>query len=330
MAVKSPIAFLVFNRPELTARVFEEIRRAKPPLLLVVADGPRRDHPEDRIQCERVRAMIDSVDWPCEVRKNYAEVNLGCGKRVSSGIGWVFNEVEEAIIVEDDCLPHPTFFRFCEELLEKYRHDERIGFIGGVNFSFREAMLKHSYYFSRGHYIWGWASWRRAWRGYDFDMKEWPELRAANWLRELFKDPRVIRFYTFNFDVTYRHEFDTWDYQWVFHCWRKNQWEIMPGVNLVANIGHDRGVATHTSFRSKVGNVPPEAMDFPLSHPGEIMLQIEADRYNEVFRRMSLLRALKMRAVVGMKRAAYGSARNILGDRIVDHVKALLIRGPGA
>jgi hypothetical protein len=327
--VKSAVAFLVFNRPELTEKVFGEIRKARPPKLLVVADGPRKDRPDDRVPCERVRAIIDSVDWPCEVLKNYAVTNLGCGRRVSSGISWVFTEVEEAIFVEDDCLPHPTFFRFCEELLEKYRQDEKIGFIGGVNFSFNRALLKHSYYFSRGHYIWGWASWRRAWVDYDFDMKQWPELRAASWLQDLFDDPQVVRYYTSNFDRTHRHELDTWDFQWIFHCWRKNQWEIMPSVNLVANIGHDRGVATHTTFRSKVGNVPLQAMSFPLCHPAEAMLDAEADQYNEHFRRLSLPYVVRMRVVKGMKRTAYWSARKVLGDRVVDHVKALILRGPG-
>jgi len=327
--MKSPVALIVFNRPEQTARVFEEIRKARPPLLLVVADGPRKGRPDDMAQCEKVRAIIDSVDWPCDVRKNYAEVNLGCGRRVSSGISWVFNEVEEAIFVEDDCLPHPTFFRFCEDLLEKYRHDEKVGFIGGVNFSFHGPVLNHSYYFSRGHYIWGWASWRRAWKGYDYDMKQWPELRATHWLRDLFSDPQVVRYYTLNFDLTHRHELDTWDFQWVFHCWRKNRWEIMPSVNLVANIGHDRGDATHTTFRSRVGNVPLEAMSFPLSHPAEVMLDVEADRCNEDFRRFSLAYVLRFRLEYGMKKVAYRSVRKVLGDRIVDHVKALMIKGHG-
>ena len=131
--MRTPVAFLIFNRPDATRRVFESIRDAKPPLLLVVADGPRPDRPDDSRACAEARSLIDRVDWNCEVRTNYSDVNLGCGKRVSSGIDWVFQQVEEAIILEDDCVPDPTFFRFCEELLEKYRHDERISEIGGVN-----------------------------------------------------------------------------------------------------------------------------------------------------------------------------------------------------
>ena len=324
--MKTPVAFLVFNRPELTTRVFEEIRLAKPPVLLVIADGPRKDRPEDVAQCEKVRAVIDTVDWPCDVRKNYADVNLGCGKRVSSGISWVFEEVEEAIFIEDDCLPHPTFFLFCEELLHKYRYDERIGFIGGVNFSFGMDRPRHSYYFSRGHYIWGWASWRRAWDGYDFDMKLWPKLRDQGWIRSLFEDSRVARYYTFNFDMTHRHELDTWDFQWVFHCWKKNRWEIMPNVNLVANVGHDNGVATHTTFRSRVGNVARQPMGFPLVHPPEVVLDRKADRHNETFRRISLPYILKKQVINEMKSASYRLARIVLGDRIVDDLKARIMR----
>ena len=286
--MKTPVAFLVFNRPEPTARVFEKIRKARPPKLLVVADGPRKDHPEDIKGCANVRAVIDRVDWDCEVLRNYSDVNLGCGERISSGLEWVFDKVEEAIILEDDCLPHETFFPYCEELLNVYRDDKKIGFIGGVNFSFGKIMAGYSYYFSRGHFIWGWASWRRAWQGFDFDMERWPELRNGDWLTSLFKDKRVIRYYTYNFNQTYRHVIDTWDYQWFFHNWINNRWEIMPKVNLVTNIGHDKDGATHTRFSSKIGNVPMEPMEFPLVHPPQVTLDEALDRFNETDRRMAV------------------------------------------
>jgi hypothetical protein len=152
--LKTPVAFLVFNRPESTIKVFEEIRRARPPRLLVAADGTRADRPGEAEKCAAVRAIIDTVDWPCEVLKNYSDVNLGCKVRVSSGLDWVFEQVEEAIILEDDCLPHPTFFRFCEELLERYRYDERVGIISGDNFLFGVRRTQDSYYFSRYAHIW--------------------------------------------------------------------------------------------------------------------------------------------------------------------------------
>ena len=151
----TPVAFIIFNRPDTTKRVFAEIAKARPPKLLVIADGPRADHPADVEKCAAVRAIIDGVDWDCEVLKNYSDVNLGCKRRVSSGLDWVFDTVEEAIILEDDCLPHPTFFRFCEEMLEKYRDDKRIAMISGDNLQFGRKRTGYSYYFSRYPHIWG-------------------------------------------------------------------------------------------------------------------------------------------------------------------------------
>ena len=176
----TPVAFLIFNRPDTTARVFEAIRQAKPPKLLVVADGPRPDRPDDVEKCKAARAIIDRVDWACEVLTNYSDLNLGCGKRPATGITWVFEQVEEAIIFEDDCLPHPSFFRFCEELLNYYRHDERIMVISGNNFQFGRNRTDDSYYFSRYNHIWGWASWRRAWEYFDYDLKLWPKIGRAH------------------------------------------------------------------------------------------------------------------------------------------------------
>jgi hypothetical protein len=158
----TPVAFLIFNRPDTTAKVFEAIRQAKPPKLLVVADGPRPDRPDDIEKCKAARGVVEQVDWDCEVLRNYSDVNLGCKKRVSSGLDWVFNTVEEEIILEDDCLPHPTFFRFCEELLDYYRHDERIMVISGDNFQFGRNCTEYSYYFSRYNHCWGWSTWRRS------------------------------------------------------------------------------------------------------------------------------------------------------------------------
>src|SRR6185369_14461868 len=166
-ALTTPVAFIIFNRPDTTEKVFAEIARARPPKLLVIADGPRAGRAGEADRCAATRAIIDRVDWDCKVLTNYSDVNLGCKNRVASGIDWVFEQVPEAIILEDDCLPDPTFFRFCEELLIRYREDERISQICGANFQFGRKRSNDSYYFSRYNHIWGWASWRRAWQHYD-------------------------------------------------------------------------------------------------------------------------------------------------------------------
>lgn len=281
----TPVAFLIFNRPDTTEQVFEEIRRVKPPKLLVVADGPRQDRTSEVEKCAAARAVIDRVDWPCEVLTNYSDVNLGCRRRVSSGLNWVFDTVEEAIILEDDCLPHSTFFRFCEELLEKYRDDERIALIAGTNYQFGRKRTNFSYYFSRYNHIWGWASWRRAWKDYDVEMNSWPEVRDGEWLYDLLGED-VARYWMANFERAYTGKIDTWDYQWTFACWIHNGLSILPNVNLVSNIGFGEE-ATHTkNSESKVANLPMEEMGFPLIHPNFVIRDARADDFthNLVFK----------------------------------------------
>ncbi|MCP2500538.1 MAG: glycosyltransferase family 2 protein [Deltaproteobacteria bacterium] len=276
-----PVAFLVFNRPDTTARVFEAIRQARPPRLLVVADGPRGDKPGEAERCDAVRRIIDWVDWPCEVLKNYSDTNLGCKNRVSSGLDWVFETVEEAIILEDDCLPHPTFFRFCEELLDRYRDDERVAQIGGANFQFGKKRTPYSYYFSVFNHIWGWATWRRVWRSYDLDMTRWPEIRDSKWLRDFSTDTSGMEFWYRYFQKAYQGEIDTWDYQWAFSCWLQRRLTVLPNINLVSNIGFLQD-ATHTkSSRSRLGNIPTEPLQFPLIHPPYIARNVEADTFTD-------------------------------------------------
>ncbi len=183
--IKTPVVVIIFKRTDTTEKVFEAIRLAKPPKLFVIADGPRADHPGEAEKCEAARAIIERVDWECEVLKNYSDTNLGCAKRVSSGLDWVFSNVEEAIILEDDCVPHLTFFPFCEELLEKYRYDTRIASISGQNVQFGRERTNYSYYFSRYNHCWGWATWRRAWQHFDFDMKLWPEIKKGHLLDDI-------------------------------------------------------------------------------------------------------------------------------------------------
>ncbi|WP_235006738.1 methyltransferase domain-containing protein [Calothrix rhizosoleniae] len=275
----TPVAFLIFNRPDTTARVFEVIRQAKPPKLLVVADGARVDKPGEAEKCAATRAIINQVDWECEILTNYSEVNLGCRKRVSSGLDWVFEQVEEAIILEDDCLPHPTFFRYCQELLDKYRDDERIMMISGDNFQFGQKRTEYSYYFSRYGHCWGWASWRRAWTNYDDYMQKWPELRDNGWLNSVLQNEQTIAYWSKIFQGVY-DGFNTWDYIWLFTLWANNGLTILPHENLVSNIGFGSG--THTIMsNSQFANMPVEVMNFPLKHPRMINRNIEADDFTE-------------------------------------------------
>jgi hypothetical protein len=276
----TPVAFLIFNRPDTTARVFEAIRQAKPPKLLVVADGPRPDRPDDVEKCKAARAIIEKVDWDCEVLTNYSDVNLGCKSRVSSGLDWVFEIVEEVIILEDDCLPHSTFFRFCEELLDYYRHDERIMVISGDNFQFgRKCTDYNSYYFSRYPHCWGWATWRRAWKYFDFDMKLWSIIRDGEWLKSISHNSKDRRYWTKIFQSSYDNKVNSWAYCWTFACWIQNGLTILPNVNLVSNIGFGED-ATHTSSsKSRVANLGVQEMNFPLEHPLFVIRHKQADDF---------------------------------------------------
>lgn len=279
--MNTPVAFLVFNRPEQTARVFQAIRQARPPRLLVVADGPRPDRPDEAERCAAARAVVERVDWDCEVLRNYSDVNLGCGPRVATGIDWVFGQVDEAIILEDDCVPQPTFFPFCEELLERYREDERVMSITGNNFrSLSEKSPAHGrYYFSRFPIPWGWASWRRAWRHYDIRLGAWPELKQADWLSGLFRDRRDARFWTRTFDsVCGLDRPHTWDYQWTFACWQQSGLTIAPSVHLVSNIGFGPE-ATHTTGYTVGADSPTRPMEFPLRHPASVVRDSALDDY---------------------------------------------------
>jgi hypothetical protein len=275
------VVFLVFRRPDLTARVFESIRQARPKTLLVVADGPRSDRPDEAGQCAATRAAVERVDWPCEVLRNYSDANLGCKHRVASGLDWAFEQVEEAIILEDDCLPDPTFFRFAEELLERYRDDRRIMTVSGDNFLQGRRTSPHSYYFSRYMHCWGWASWRRAWRLFDLEMRQWPALRQDGWLADLFPVARQARYWESIFDRVHRGEIDTWDYIWTYSIWSQSGLNVLPERNLVSNIGFG-GAASHTHDKlSPWANLPTEAMTFPLDHPTCVLRNHRADAYSQ-------------------------------------------------
>jgi len=275
----TPVALIIFNRTEPTARVFEAIRAAQPRQLFIIADGPRVGKVGEAERCAATRAAVAQVDWDCEVHHNYSDANLGCRQRVSSGISWVFEHTEEAIILEDDCLPHPTFFAFCAELLERYRHDQRVSSISGNNFQFGNQRAPYSYYFSRYTHIWGWATWRRAWAGFDPQLTLWPQVKASGVLKNLFAEPELANFWGARFQSILEGR-DTWDFQWQLHTWLQGGLNVLPNVNLVTNIGF--GVdATHTHAVNRLANIPLVALDFPLRHPPYLIRDALADQASD-------------------------------------------------
>ncbi len=278
--VTVPVVLILFNRAEPTAKVFAAIREARPLNLIVIADGPRTNRKGEDEACSEARAITENVDWPCRVIRHYADQNLGCRNRVASGLNLVFAEFDRAIILEDDCVPESSFFRFCDELLERYNNDERVRAISGDNFLFGNQRIEHSYYFSRYPHVWGWATWRRAWQHYDVEMNDWPQARAQNWLQQIFTDRAAVNFWQNAFQSVYDRQIDTWDYQWTYACWRQGGLTALPQSNLISNIGF--GIdATHTRRSSRFSHMAVEPLEFPLSHPLEVARDVQADAYTQ-------------------------------------------------
>lgn len=277
--MQTPVALIIFNRPQTTERVLAAIAKVKPSRLFVIADGPRPDRADDVEKCAAARKVIERVDWDCDVKTNFAEKNLGCGLRPSSGISWVFEHVDRTIILEDDCVPHPSFFRYCDELLERYADDERVMMISGNNFLPDGGGMKHSYTFFRSLNLWGWATWRRAWQRYDFHMDGWPAARNSTWFADLFDSPRVLRYWREVYDQFYVHadRNDVWDFQFAFAVMAARGLGIAPCCNLVSNIGFGDD-ATHTFGESDLANRPACEMPFPLRHPPRVEHDPDYDR----------------------------------------------------
>jgi len=294
--MRSPILFLVFNRPDTTAQVFEAIRAARPSKLYVAADGPRPERIAEAAQCAQVRHIATNVDWPCEVHTLFREQNLGCKTGVSGGINWFFAHEEEGIILEDDIMPLPSFFPYCDQLLARYRDDERIAMISGCNLISNHFRPNASYFFSRYTHIWGWATWRRAWQHYDVTMKAWPQWHKQHGLATL-KPGNVAAFEAYwknQFNAVQRCEIDTWDYQWLFTCWKQGALAILPADNQTHNLGFG-AEATHTTADAPayVKNSIPVELSFPLVHPPQVARDREADQWiDQVVFRLNRFNAL--------------------------------------
>ena len=278
ISLDTPVILIIFKRLDTTQRVFNAIRDARPKKLLVIADGPRTDKKGEAEKCAQTRAIIDQVDWDCEVFKSFSEENLGCGKRIATGLAWAFNHVEEAIILEDDCLPHPSFFTFCADMLEHYRYEPRVMSVSGCLFA--RSPKPESYYFS--HYLscWGWATWRRAWQHFDFEMQKLPELLEQGWLHDYLPNYQDAEFWQRRFQNVYAStRNDVWSYQFQFASWVQNALSIRANANLITNVGMDAD-ATHTTGNgdTQAGEVRNfEEMAFPLKHPAVIERDAEMD-----------------------------------------------------
>lgn len=277
--MNTPVALTLFNNPESVRKVFARIRDARPPMLFLISDAGR--NPNEQVLVAQSRKAAEAVDWECEVFKNYAEHNMGARERLSSGISWVFEHVDRAIIFEHDCLPDPSFFPFCEELLERYKDDTRVMHIGGTNFHQHNRAFHpgESYYFSLIPQIWGFATWRRAWQHYDVTLSKWPQVKEKKILDGIFTDPAVLDRWSYLFEKYYKGEVNSWDGQWTFACLINHGLSVTPSANLVTNIGFGPRALTTHNVRSAFANLFTIPMHFPLTHPSVIAPDATADAY---------------------------------------------------
>lgn len=274
---ETPILLLIFNRPDTTLVVFEQIKKIKPKRLFVAADGPRETVPGEKEKCAATRQIIDFVDWECEINTLFRDKNLGCGLAVSSAITWFFEQVPEGIILEDDCFPDLSFFGYCEELLIKYRNTDRVKLVGGNNFQNGIKRGSGSYYFTHYPEIWGWASWRRTWMEYDFNMEDLEEAFTTGKIKNAFKTTAEKEYWYGKFTKAKVGHINTWDYQLMFSILTNGGLAISPQVNLVANIGIANN-PTHLSLHDSNKHLKVHSLEFPLVHP-DMVVDREADNY---------------------------------------------------
>ena len=317
--MRSPVLFLVFNRPDTTARVFEAIRQARPPRLYVAADGPR--FYDEAVLCERTRALATAVDWPCEVKTLFRERNMGCGRAVASAVTWFFQQEPEGIILEDDVLPHPDFFPFCDFLLERYRERPRVMHISGDNFQIGLRRGEASYYFSTFTHIWGWASWARAWKHFDSTL---PGLSGCvrDGLPGLIAEDGGRGHVGRELERVKRGELDTWDYPWSYAILRQGGLCAMPNHSLVRNLGFGSG--THCQIKDIWAYLEEKPMP-DITHPERVEADEAADLFTsrmvfapggtlpgpllaEGFRRLDAGEAYANHELLRMFRACYGTS----------------------
>jgi len=283
MTLETPVLLLIYNRPEVSREVFEAIRQVRPRQLFVAADGPSPKRVNDHARCEETRRLVDAVDWQCEVQTLFHEKNLGCRRAISGAISWFYEQVEEGIILEDDCLPSQSFFRYCQELLKHFRDNEQVMVVSGDNFQAGRSVTRDSYYFSRYPHCWGWATWRRAWQKYDDTLAGWTVYQESQAFLDIGADNPLFRSYWIrNFSRVVSGEVDSWAYAWTYNCWVNGGLTAIPEKNLVKNIGFGPD-ATHTTADSeRISSMQAEELAFPLRHPDLVQRHREADRFADV------------------------------------------------
>lgn len=277
--VKSPVLFLVFNRPVESEKLFNAIRMAQPTKLYVAADGPRNNEKDNEL-CQQVRNIVSKVDWDCEVNTLFRDENLGTKKAVSDAITWFFNNVEEGIILEDDCLPSEDFFRFCDSSLDKYRNNSAIGHICGSNLHDDIPRGDGDYYYSKLPYIWGWASWSRVWSKYDITMSDFENFKKNDSLKKVTDDKNVKKHFYHLFSLAKKGIIEKcWDYQYFYSFVNNDFVSIVPNYNMISNIGFNENATNTFEANSLSANRKYKSLPSEIKSPTGFKVERMADTY---------------------------------------------------
>lgn len=296
-----PVLLITFCRPSHAARVLERIREARPPSLYVACDGPRPGRDDDNANVKTIHEMVARIDWCANIKTLYREKNLGCGLAVSEAITWFMAEEGEGIILEDDCLPDPTFFRFCGEMLDRYRNTTNIMQVAGYNLLSGKYDAGSDYHFSHFGWQWGWATWKRAWDYFDLSMASWPAFKRHGF-------HRIHPFFsrrTWVFDNTYAGKINTWDYQWDYAFAINSGLAVVPTYSLIENIGFGANATHGTDVKdANYYRVPVHSLVFPLKHS---QFLFPAPRYDRMLIKATGPRTLrgKLAGYVAILRAKY-------------------------
>lgn len=277
---KTPVLLLFFNRPRHAAAVLERVRMVRPARLYVHCDGPRNDTEAEKVQ--EVRDVLTSIDWDCQIFTLFRDENKGLRRGVSDAIDWFFRQEEMGIVLEDDCMPDPSFFPFCETLLKRYEHEPAVMHITGSNLAEQLTFNKiESYFFSRYTFVWGWASWRRAWEKMSLNLDGYEQFVAGRKIATLTGDVMAQDYLLDKFDATRNNRNNSWAYAWFYSMLKAGGLSVVPTKNLVQNTGIGASDATHTNRKDEKAAIAASSVAFPLIHPRQIRNIPDLDR--EIF-----------------------------------------------
>ena len=322
--LNTAVLFLIFNRLDTTKSVFHAISQAKPPRLYIAADAARLNIKNEAKKVQDVREYVmQNINWKCEVKTLFRYQNLGCKYAVSNAISWFFDNEEQGIILEDDCLPSQSFFWYCEELLIKYRNDQSVYLISGETHDSEFLGPKEDYGFCKYPLLWGWASWRRAWKNYDPEIRDWPKKRE-NLIPSISKYKSTLNFWESTFDKMFKGEIDTWDYQFAYLLLNNRGKCIFPKCNLVTNIGFGIDATRTSNQESEAANRKHYDISIPLKHSPNPKSEDKVNRFydiNEFNKKHFILHAFNkilykiLKIIFGQKKTIL--LKNYLKDKLI-------------